>query len=684
MELQSLKQMLQGSDGFLGINRSTNKIEIQNTHFLGKLVVWIRYKTSSSYRRGIAEAQRQIQSAMMLDADYGKYFFMKIAQTSSDYLSSNKPISVRAIRTFIAEVEDYAAHADSAELATEQRVQKLSDLKDRIGELSAHSGKDEDSQALDAKVDTVLKATIVAKSGINVADINREGIGEELYKEAVADEAGLLAIADEQQVESYVDKVLSNILERRVDNATQALQSGLQKRLAAATLPDDVRQTVENAIRTSQIVDEAGLDAHVNKIILQLHEADFDRLLDSVCQKYGFEKETFNSSDIKQALPAYLLERANQRLSFASVADHAMDFLREQGERQKAEAGVWVAKLIGTADTPDVRAEFKARLDKMFDDKIAGEPGLKRRNVFLLGVDEEISRAATHRLTEISTEAQASALVNTLMSDVLDKRIAEARPKLQERLKEHLSEVNGLPAQIHDEIKAEIDDMKITTYPQLNERVINVFLQKIDGEFNDIVTEASRKHGFSRYVFAEPQTKAQLLRDLKSDLMNHAKYNAFALTPALVRRKAMENLYRQRLKLIDPWVRRWSGVDGNPDGRKLISDQLNKLQASGKVKNISVKDIAKELHREILADRGDIAAIESEEDAKAIVLNKLSTLLQPRIEQARLESQGELYRRVREAKLPRDDDINLQNKIALSEITTMEQLERAIKDSATN
>ena len=72
MELQSLKQMVNNSSGFLGINQTTKEIEVQDTHFFGRLVVWIRCKMSSSYRQAINEAQNKIQEAMMSDRVYGK------------------------------------------------------------------------------------------------------------------------------------------------------------------------------------------------------------------------------------------------------------------------------------------------------------------------------------------------------------------------------------------------------------------------------------------------------------------------------------------------------------------------------------------------------------------------------------------------------------------------------------
>ncbi|MCY4305342.1 MAG: hypothetical protein OXC62_11305, partial [Aestuariivita sp.] len=587
-------------------------------------------------------------------------------------------------RTFIAEVEHHAEQVKNAEVATAKREWKLSGLRDQIGKLSARTGKDEDSQALDAKVNIILRAKVAAEPGINITDINQEGIGEELYKEAIADEAHLLSITDERQVEPWVYKVLSGILERRVGEAKGNLQSVLQKRLSEAALPSDMRQIVEHAIQTSQIVDEVGLDAHINKIILQLHQADFDGILDSASTKYGFKKEIFSAHEMTQVLPKYLLQRADQRLSFASVPEHAMDFFREQAERKKAEAEVWIAKWSGTDGTLVAQDEFKARLDQMFSDKISSEPGLKHANVLLYQVDEEISRAATEHLTAIATEAQASELVNTLMSNVLDKRIAEARLKLQNRLKEHLAEVGGLPAPVRSEIEADIGSMKIATVPQLSERVINIFLQKIDGEFNNIVKEVSRKHGFSQYVLADSQTKEQLLQDLKSDLTKHAKDELLPLTFTQARGKAVEHLYRQRIDLVGAWVERWTGVDRSIAGRRFLEDGLNKLRVPNNLKGITAENIGGELSREIMADPRDVASIESEEDAKAIVLNKLSTLLKPRIEQARLEFQEKLYQRVREAKLPQEDNINLQDKIAMSEITTMEQLEQAIRDTAIN
>ena len=535
---------------------------------------------------------------------------------------------------------------------------------------------------MNTKVNTMLREKVVAEPGINMADINQEGIGKELYKEAINDEANLLSITGERQVEPLVNKVLSDILERRVGEAKGNLQSVLQKRLSEAVLPSDIRQVIEHLIRTSQIVDEAGLDAHVNKIILKLHQADFDGMLDSACKKYDFKKEIFNSHEMTQVLPKYLLKRADQRLSSASVPKHAMDFFREQAERKKAEAEVWIAKWSGTDGTPAARKEFKARLEQMFSDKTASEPELKHVNVLLYQVGEEISRAAAEHLTGIATEAQAGELVNTLMSGVLDKYIAKARLKLQERLKEHLAEVDGLPVPVRSEIEAEIDSMKIATFPQLSERVINIFVQKIDDEFNDVVKEVSRKHGFSQHVLADSQTKERLLQDLKSDLTKHAKDELLPLTFTLARDKAVKHLYRQRVDLVSSWVKWWSGVDRSIAGRRFLEDGLNKLRVSSNLKGITVENIGGELSREILADPRDVASIESEEDVKAIVLNKLSALLKPRIEQARLESQEKLYRRVREAKLPHENNINLQDKIAMSEITTMDQLEQAIKDSA--
>ena len=172
------------------------------------------------------------------------------------------------------------------------------------------------------------------------------------------------------------------------------------------------------------------------------------------------------------------------------------------------------------------------------------------------------------------------------------------------------------------------------------------------------------------------------MQDLKSDLTEHAKDQLLPLTFTLAHGKAVEHLYRQRVDLVSSWVKWWSGVDRSIAARQFLEDGLNKLRVPHNLKGITVENIGGELSREILADPRDVASIESEEDVKAIVLNKLSALLKPRIEQARLESQEKLYRRVREAKLPHDDNINLQDKIAMFEITTMEQLEQAIKDSA--
>ena len=677
MELQSLRQIVHRPNGFLGINASTNDIEIQNAHFFGKLVVWIRYKTSESYRRAIHQAKNKLVDAMVSDETYSKYFKEKISREIPEFLTRDKPISARDVHTFIVEVEHHASQAQSTE-AAKRRDQRLSAAKDLIAKFSAHTGEDGDCQALDAKIDAILQRKTATEPGVDAANINREGIGEELYKGAIANEAKIIAIDDDQGMEAFVDSVLSDILEQRVGNAKEKLQSVLRERLSAAALPDDIRQTVEGAIRTSQIVDEKQLDKHVNNIILKLAAADFDGLLDQACRDYGFDKAAFESLDIKQSLPAYLLDRSDQRLSFTSVSQYAIDFFREQGQKKKAEAEMWIAKLSGTDGTLSSRKEFKSRLDKMFKLRIAREPGLNNFNVALYRIDETVRQAALNYSTEITTEEQANTLIDTLMSDALDKRVASAREGLQLILREELADIIGLSSQNRQAIEAKIDSVNIATRAELNQRVIALFLERIDDGFDDLVKEASKQYRFSKGMLAAPREKEQLLQHLKSDLTEHARYAGLSFASA--QSKAVEQLNRQRLDLVNGWVKRWSDADGN-DGPKLFRDELSKRQVPVGMKGFSAEELGAEVSQEVLGDPKEVAAIESEADAKAIVLNKLSALLKPRLEQARLESQEKLYQRVREAKLPEFDHKNLEDEIASFRITTMGQLDRAIKTS---
>ena len=130
MTLSDLREMVKQSDGFLSINSSTHKIEIQNSHVFGRLVVWMRYKLSKSYRASVQETQQKLEHVMTTNDAYGKYFKDKIYQAQSEFMRGGKPISARAVHTFITQVDDYAK--EQGRIEREQR--RLAEAEDRTKE----------------------------------------------------------------------------------------------------------------------------------------------------------------------------------------------------------------------------------------------------------------------------------------------------------------------------------------------------------------------------------------------------------------------------------------------------------------------------------------------------------------------------------------------------------------------
>ena len=471
MDVHALSTILKSSKGYLSFNTSTQQIEIKGSHFLGKLVVWIRYKTSDSYRHAVEQAARQLVDTMALDTAYRTCFREKMSQGTPEFLKGKKPISARQVYGFIL------------------------DIKSEAGESQTHSPA--------------------------------------------------------------------------IDNSMEA-------------------------------------DA---------------MLKDETAEK-------------------------------------------------------WISKLLGRDGSEDNRMKFNSRLNQMFEAKIENKPGLHKRNVRTDSIIEEIYQAALNNLSDISDEADADELIDTLLSSALDKYIAHAQIQLQERLQEHLSEIN-LPKQLHSEIETAIASMEIGDPYQLDQRIIALFLEKTDDSFDDLVRETAHKYRFEEDMLASPDIKEQLLQHLKSYLTEHAKDDKLSMT--LTHSEAVKQLNRQRLDLVKTWVERWVDVS-NRDGREFFKGELDKSLAAAGMEAISAKEFGAEVGREILENPKYVAAIESEDNAKAIILNELQVLLKPRIEQAHLEFQKKLHGRLQQANLPNAAHRHLDNRISKAQIKTMEQLNKEIKD----
>ena len=667
------------SGGYLSFNKATDQFEIKHNHFGGRLVVWLHYKFSKSYKQAVSRATDKLYDVMSSDKVYQKYFRQRIADfRTPEFLKEPKPISARHVHLFIIELQE-EDHRERDPILSRKR-QQLEDAKQHIARFSAHSNKDIDRTVLNGRIDKILKHKVQTMPGIEAEDVNREGLSEELYTTAIADQAGIEKMESMDDAEKFIEEVLEGILDKRIGNAQANQRTMLKEQLRAAALPKDLRLKVEAEINGSEISTKAELDRRVNDLVLKQIDKQFNNLLDRACKEYGLDKNLLSASDVADSLPDYLLSRADRRLSLDSAPLHVLELLRNHALQKKETAEKLIDLLTGKDDIADSRAQFKQRTEQMFTQKIEGQPGLHKGNVMLFSVDEEVRQAALDDAATVGSEAQANELIDQVMSGVLDRRIADARVKLQARLRGQLADTE-LPMPIRNSLEADINAMKILSPSQLNRRIAAFALEKISGDFDALVAATAKKYGFDAAMLAEPEQKQRLLQHLASDL-SEAKDDVVPSQTSL-HTKAMAQLNRQRLDLAGTWVKRWSGV-GDDESRELFKVQLNTLLAKENAvsgiaaERVQTAGLGEQISREILSDPQNIAAIDSEADAEAMVSTKLSALLAPRIEQVHLENKEKLYRRLAAAELPDSDYRNLDAEITDLRITTMEQLNRAV------
>ena len=681
MDLQSLSAMVRHS-GYLSLNATTNQIEIKGSNFFGKLAVWIRYKTSSSYRQAVMQAKASLVQAMKLDKTYQKYFETRLIGGNISFLEEDKPISTRAVRHFIDNVKEQADHFISAENAS--REQQFETAKSWLIELSACDGNAPAHEMLDQKIDAMLTERVTMVAGVEIKDIGRDGINKELYQTAINDKDGIATINNKEQAQAFADRVLTELLDQRIIKAQAAKQAMLKMQLSDAGLAQAMQQKIESEITALRIVNEEQLDTHINNLILEHSAEQFDSLVDKAHTKYGIDKQLLRALNLQHSLRDYLPRSANQRLSPDSAAQQAVELLNEQAQIKKTTVDGWISKLTGTDTTADNREQFAARMNQMFEEKIAHYPGLRKQNVLLYTINHEVNQAAHaafNDLVALHSEEQASSLIDSFISAALDQRITRAGAQLQIRLKEELAEIN-MPEQTGAEILAEIDSMKITTPRQLKQRIANLVLEKTANDFDALLAEAAKKYKFNRAMLANPNTKTQLMQHLSARLMASEDYKELFAIP--IRSEALQQLNQQRIDVVDSWVKRWSGLSDSASG-EWFKTELSQVMAAetntllnDKVTTMQPEDIGHQIRADILNDRDDVAAIENEDDARDIVLHKLPAVVKQRVEQTRVQRQQKLYEHLMRAGLTITDHENLETAITKMQITTIPQLNRLI------
>ena len=323
-DLHNLSRIVSTSSGYLRVNRSTGDLQTNGSNFLSKLVVWIRFKTSSSYRNSIVDAKHRVMESMLSDRVYGENFRQKIEgfDKRNGFLFNNKPLSARKIRRFIDDVMQGVNQA----LSQESSQQELSVAL--VGWVCGRGGTIASRETYEEKLSTMLAEKVQDERGIEATDIDLKGIDDEIHQSALNDQEGMVAVTDGNQAMEHVNKMMSRILDRRIANMRSQTRTKLRDRLSVSGLPEAEKRKVNVEIAASKIATMDELDQYVNQLIISQVDEEFPQLLQQTQAKHEFHDEFAGLPELRNQLKEELARQDSHRmLSMDAARDKATQLL---------------------------------------------------------------------------------------------------------------------------------------------------------------------------------------------------------------------------------------------------------------------------------------------------------------------------------------------------------------------
>ncbi len=337
MGLQSLMQMIDRSNGYIGINRTTQELKTDGTTFVGRIVTWVRFKFNRDYKEAVLLAKGKVKDLLLSDRLYGRDFEARINELDpqGSIFYKNKPLSARKVHRFISDVQQNA-------MATKiDRAQ---------GWVDWYSGKIEtmtSGENFEERTDAMIAEKIRAHRGISAADVDIESLGDEVNIRARedTDEIETIACLNEneqgQRAQNHVDKILSEVLDRRIDEAGAGLRDELNTRLDASGLDGEVKQAIVSEIDDTTIATSDELKTRINEAVIKQMGSEFDGLLKKVGEDHNFNEQPMRMPEVKEQLQAKLAQQNEARmLSVADAREQATGLLSRwlSGKKEAIEA----------------------------------------------------------------------------------------------------------------------------------------------------------------------------------------------------------------------------------------------------------------------------------------------------------------------------------------------------------
>ena len=326
VNLHDLSRIVSSSNGYLSVNSQTGDLQTKGSNFLSRLVIWIRFKTSSSYRSSIIDAKRKVMASMLSDQTYGDNFRLRIEglDKKNGFFFNSKPLSARKIRRFIVDVTQDVDQAPKPSMSAEELRTGL------VAWVCGAGGTIASRETFADSLSAMLAEKIKDTPSIVASDVNLKGIGDEIHQAALADQEGMATITDSTQAKAHVSKVMSHTLDLRIATLRSQRQEELRKRLSVSGLSEANQQAVNLEISSSRITTMDDLDQHINQLVIKQIDDEFTQLLQQTQEKHSTIAHFACAPEVrKQLITELSMPTEHRMLSVAAARDKATQLLTQ-------------------------------------------------------------------------------------------------------------------------------------------------------------------------------------------------------------------------------------------------------------------------------------------------------------------------------------------------------------------
>ncbi len=313
-DLHNLSRIVNTSSGYLRFNRSTGNLQTNGSNFLSRLVVWIRFKTSSNYRSSIVDAKRQVMASMLSDSIHGDDFRQKIEglDRRHGFFFNDKPLSARKVRHFINDVTQGGNQAPHRRSFGRKSNEDLS--RGLVDWVCGRANTIASGEAFEDNLHAMLSEKLQNERGIEAADVDLKGVGDEIHQAALSDREGMMSVTDGSQATVHVNKAMSRILDERIADSRAINQTKLYKRLSVSGLFGAEMSEVNAEIAASKIATMDELDQRVNRLVVLKVDGEFPQLLKQAQAEKDFSGPLAQLSEVRAQLREELTRQTDHRM----------------------------------------------------------------------------------------------------------------------------------------------------------------------------------------------------------------------------------------------------------------------------------------------------------------------------------------------------------------------------------